>query len=268
MPELPEIEALIRRIRSELTDTRIRGVQVTRPRSVAPQSPAAMEATIGKKIASLERLGKNLLLHLAPAKEVLAIRIHLGMTGDLFVQQAPSELPKGTRVVFELTGKRLFVFEDVRGLGRVNALDQAGLTKLRKRIGVDPLSRAFIFELLATAAGRSRKPAKLFLMGQDRIAGIGNMYTAEALWRARIDPRKPINSVSKQKLKALHEAIPAVLREALKGALRTYEKPGSHDSMNFAVYGRKGERCPRCGAAIQRIEQAGRSTYYCPRCQQ
>jgi formamidopyrimidine-DNA glycosylase len=273
VPELPEVETVVRKVRPELRDARILDVQVLRELSLKPQALADLAPAVGRTIASVDRRGKNILLHLKPSKAnpdqqpLVAIRIHLGMTGELLVKPVGTEPTRSTRVLFKLNGKRLLIFDDMRLLGRVHALTAAKLEELSKKVGIEPLSRKFTPEVFLDAARSSRSPAKLFLLGQDRIAGIGNMYAAESLWRARIDPRKPMNSVSRAKLLALHDAIPAVLQEALKGALKTYEKPGSYDTMDFAVYGRKGEPCKRCGRSIARIEQSGRSTYFCPKCQ-
>ena len=104
-------------------------------------------------------------------------------------------------------------------------------------------------------------------MDQQHIAGIGNMYAAEALFRARVNPKQPIQAVTKRKIEALHKAIIDVLRQAMKDAVRSYSKPGSYQQMEFAVYGRKGEPCHVCKKTIARIVQGGRSTYYCPGCQ-
>jgi formamidopyrimidine-DNA glycosylase len=273
VPELPEVETVVRKVRPELTGARILDIQVFRELSLKPQATADLAPVIGRRVAYIDRRGKNILIYLQPAKakpdqpSVVAIRIHLGMTGELLVKPATFEATRSTRVLFKLNGKRLLVFEDMRLLGRVHALTPQQLEDLRKKVGIEPLSGEFTPQVFLDAALSSRSPAKLFLLGQDRIAGVGNMYAAESLWRARIDPRKPMNSVPRAKLLALHEAIPAVLREALKGALKTYEKPGFYDTMDFAVYGRKGEPCQRCSRPIERIEQSGRSTYFCPKCQ-
>jgi formamidopyrimidine-DNA glycosylase len=137
-------------------------------------------------------------------------------------------------------------------------------------IGVEPLSEQFTPAWLLAAASRTRKPAKIFLMDQQHIAGLGNIYAAEALFRAGIDPRKPAASIRKAKIEALHQAIVDVLTEGVQSAVKAYSRPGVfNEAEEFPcdVYDREGEPCNRCGRKIQRIPQGGRSTYFCARCQ-
>ena len=147
-----------------------------------------------------------------------------------------------------------------------------GLHQLR--ITIDPaqqkthlIARQFTVDYLVRAAKQSKKPAKIFLMDQRYIAGLGNIYAAEALFVARINPKKAMNRVPGEKLRTLHGAIIEVLKKAVRVTTKSYKKPGYFEEADFWVYGRKGEPCKRCGTKIKRIEQAGRSTYYCPKCQ-
>ncbi|MEP6535709.1 MAG: DNA-formamidopyrimidine glycosylase, partial [Bryobacteraceae bacterium] len=263
MPELPEVEAVCRKLRREAIGATIAEAVVLRPGTVKPQEPAVFDRAVGKSVISVERRGKNILVHLSGE---LVLHVHLRMTGNLFVVPDARFHSARVRVYFRFRDGRGLLFEDTRALGRVNLHEESQLDGLMEDVGIEPLSRAFTPALLVAMAKATRKPAKLFLMDQSHIAGVGNMYAAEALFRARINPKQPINTVRKSKIEGLHQAIVDVLREAMKDAVRSYSKPGSYQEMDFAVYGRKGEPCNVCGRKIARIVQGGRSTYYCPRC--
>jgi formamidopyrimidine-DNA glycosylase len=265
MPELPEVEAVCRKLRKEAAGTVIAEAKVMKPRSSRGQHTAELDLAAGRKIVTIERRGKNIVVHLSGG---YALRVHLMMTGNLFVIPDARLHSARVRVHFRLQDGRGLVFEDARILGNVSLYTEDALEKALAKIGIEPLSKAFTVEKLVEMAKRSRLPAKLYLMDQHRIAGIGNMYAAEALFRARINPKQPMNAVKPAKLKALHQAIIDVLKEAIKAAVRSYSKPGSYgEDMDFNVYGRKGKPCHACGKPIARIEQGGRSTYYCPHCQ-
>jgi len=198
------------------------------------------------------------------------MRVHLGMTGNLHVIPDHRLRPAASSAWFALADGRGLIFEDTRGLGWLAVHDEAELRKKLAGLGAEPLSRAFTVEALMQSAAKLRQPAKLFLMDQRRIAGLGNIYAAEALFAARIDPRKPIGSVSRVRLQSLRAAIVGILREAIRSARRGYSRPGGYrEPENFtpAVYGREGEPCGACGRAIRRFAQGGRSTYFCPKCQ-
>jgi formamidopyrimidine-DNA glycosylase len=193
--------------------------------------------------------------------------VHLKMTGNLLVIPDYRLHTHTVRAVFELADGRGLVLDDGRLLGHVHLYTEAELASRLADIGVDPLSRAFTPELLIDAAVRSAKPAKVFLMDQKPVSGLGNIYAAEALFRARIHPAKRVNTLRRPKLIALHKGIQDTLRAALPEAIKSYRKPDQHEGMTYFVYDREGQPCRVCGKAIQRFEQAGRSTYYCPRCQ-
>jgi formamidopyrimidine-DNA glycosylase len=159
------------------------------------------------------------------------------------------------------------VLDDPRLLGTFHLLTEAEVESKLADIGVDPLGRRFTPEFFVEAARRSRRPAKLFLMDQSPVSGLGNIYAAESLFRGRVAPTRPIGSIREPRLRALHAAIREVLREAVPAAIRSYKHPGLHEGMKYRVYDREGQPCLVCGRKIKRIEQGGRSTYYCPNCQ-
>ena len=266
MPELPEVEAVCRNLRKHAVGATISSIHIERPRITGGQDvPAATDDS--PSISRVERRGKNILIHLSTGR---TLRIHLRMTGNLYVIPDYRLRPASTSAWFEFTDGRALVFQDTRGLGTLTLHTATEIEKLLTKVGAEPLSRQFTADALIQSAKRLRQPAKLYLMDQRRVAGLGNIYAAEALFAARINPRKPIGDVSRLKLKALHTAILAILRDAVKSAVRAYSAPGAFreaESFSTAVYGRAGERCHVCNTTIGRITQGGRSTYYCPYCQ-
>jgi formamidopyrimidine-DNA glycosylase len=176
----------------------------------------------------------------------------------------------GTSAWFAFDDGRGLIFRDTRGLGSLRVLDEAQLRKLLAQIGPEPLSAAFTNEAFLGSASGSRQPIKLFLMDQRRVAGLGNIYAAEALFQAGIDPRAPAGSLKARRMGPLRAAIVAGLRDAVRSACKAYSRPGGFqeaEDFPLAVYGREHESCGRCGGVIRRITQGGRSTYFCPKCQ-
>jgi formamidopyrimidine-DNA glycosylase len=269
MPELPEVEAVCRKLRegglegSEILAAKVSRVQVTRP-----QKPRTVETKLaGRVIEKVERRAKNILLHLSGG---LSVRVHLRMTGNLYLIPDVRFRPAHTRMHFELAGGRGLIFEDSRLLGKVHLHPARELAKLLGDLGPEPLSDSFSAEWLCVEAAKSRQPAKLFLMDQTRIAGLGNIYAAEALFRARIHPEARMNTLTPRRVRQLHQQIVAVLRDALQSAVKAYSGPGEFgeaEDFPVAVYDREDLPCDRCGRRIRRIPQGGRSTYFCPGCQ-
>jgi len=198
------------------------------------------------------------------------------MTGHLFVAPAgvrgefSTNNSRPVRAAFTLDNGVRLVLEDPRGLGIMRLLPRAQALEQMQELGLEPLSPAFTPAALFRMTRGRRTPLKQFLLDQRRIAGLGNIYAAEALWRARLGPRKPAGRLTRPEAARLHRAIVDVLRDALAGARSGYRRP-SHirpeEEFQPAVYGREGERCPRCARPIRRIVQSARSTFFCPRCQ-
>jgi formamidopyrimidine-DNA glycosylase len=260
MPELPEVEAVCQRLRREAE-----GCVITRARLLRP-SIAKGEVELASRKARLERVerrGKNIFLHLSGSA---VLHIHLRMTGNLYVIADHRFLVNSIRAVWELEDGRGIVFEDPRALGRIALIGPEELPVL----GWEPLDPAFTADALAGLAKGSKRPAKLFLLDQTKVAGLGNIYAAEALFRAGIDPRRPMGSLRRPRLARLHEAIVTVMSGAVASVYELYSKPGNlieAEQQTLMVYGREGEACRVCGKAVLRLAQGGRSTYYCGRCQ-
>lgn len=282
MPELPEVEVLVRKLAPLLKNQTVRAVRVLRPKLLAPTSARRLaQALNGARFRDLSRRGKYLLFTFQSPAEPTPLRVlgHLGMTGRMYVQPQDTPLPKHAGVVLEL-GHENFVFEDPRGFGRFT-LDAAAIEKL----GPEALGDEFSVDYFAQALKRSAQPVKVKLLDQSLVAGVGNIYASEALFRAGISPRLPACRLKAKQVEQLRKAIRAVLAEAIewgstvqlyyRGGTRTErlfyyagaDASGEFSTQRLRVYDRAGQPCPRCAAAIQRLVQAGRSTYYCPKCQ-
>ena len=268
MPELPEVEAVTRRLRRMALGARIVGAGVYRKGSTAPQDPGRLKRGVkGRVIESIERRGKNIVLGLDGGS---AVRIHLRMTGNLTVIPDCRLRPALARVWFELEDGRALILYDPRALGRVTLHNQEELEELFGELGPEPFSREFTVEYFVERARRSPKPVKLLLMEQKVVVGLGNIYAAEVLFQTGIHPARPARRIGVERLAALHGAIVEAMGLAINSAVIAYEQPGGFaegEGFPVAVYGREGEDCMRCGATVRRMKQGGRSTYFCPGCQ-
>jgi formamidopyrimidine-DNA glycosylase len=263
MPELPEVEFARRRLSSWLQDRTIIRARVPRSRVIGKQSPAKVASFLaGRTVEGVSRKGKSLLVRLSDEG---ALHLHLGMTGDFSL--APSSA-RHVRLALELSDGETMLFDDPRMFGRVAVGPWREMgKKYFDALGPDPMERAFTAAKLAEILSRSRRPIKLLLMDQTRIAGVGNIYASEALWLAKIDPMSPSKAIDAPHLKALHAAIRKTMSDSI-ARLEQGEKYLSQGGENhFRIYGREGEACPRCRKKILRYDQAGRSTYWCRACQ-
>jgi len=281
MPELPEVEVLARHLRPLLRGKTIRGVNVRREKVLQPTALKKFRQVLrGATFAGLSRRGKYLLFQLTAksGRRPLTLLGHLGMTGRIFLARKDEPLPKHAAVVLDLGGEN-FIYEDTRYFGRLT-LDLSPIEKL----GPEPLAENFQPESFARELKRSRQPVKVKLLDQSLVAGIGNIYASEALFRARISPKLAANKLTFAQIKKLHAAIRAVLAEAVDGGSTVPlnfgggqsdghfyfgRAPGTPDfyEERLRVYDRAGKPCVACGSPIKRIVQAARSTFFCPRCQ-
>lgn len=268
MPELPEVEAVTRRVQRLAAGARIVSVGLYRTGVTAPQSPGKVKrGARGRRIEETVRRGKNVLVHLEGG---LVLRVHLRMTGNLTVIPDRSLRPVTARAWFDFDDGRALILDDPRALGRVTVHRRSELPAMLGDLGPEPFSPEFTPDALARAARRSRKPIKLLLMDQQAVVGLGNVYAAEVLFQTGIHPGRKSCRISLEKLHSLHGAIVDTLALAIDSAVKAYELPGgfSEDEIfPVAVYGREGESCLRCRGVVRRMKQGGRSTYYCPGCQ-
>jgi formamidopyrimidine-DNA glycosylase len=273
VPELPEVETVRRRIAPVVEGATIAAAEILDARLTRPVDPGLVaDALVGERIATVERRGKYLLWRLESGRTLV---VHLRMTGSL--RHAPGgDLPDDAyrRATIELDTGSFLGYRDVRRFGTWELLDEGHLRPyLAARLGPEPLAPSFTAQRLGRILERRRAPIKAVLLDQRRIAGIGNIYADEALWRARIHPRRPAGELDVGEVARLHRAVRGALRRGIElqgSTLRDYVTPdgdGGGMQHEFHVYGRLGEPCDRCGRPIERIVVGGRGTWLCPRCQ-
>jgi formamidopyrimidine-DNA glycosylase len=270
MPELPEVETIRRQLEPEVVGRRIESLEVLDPRWTEPVPPTDVErAVAGRRIEQLGRRGKWLLMGLDRGVWLV---MHLRMTGNLVLSDADED--RFLRVRIALDDGRRLLFTDARRFGTGLVVPDADLEDyLRPRVGIEPLSEAFTPDAIGELAAGRTAPLKSFLMMQSGIAGIGNIYADEALHRARLHPLSPAGSMRREHWEDLQEGIVETLEAGLSNggaSIDDYrDARGEEGTMQdeFLVYGREGEPCPRCGAAIRRIVISGRSSFFCADCQ-
>jgi formamidopyrimidine-DNA glycosylase len=281
MPELPEVEILVRHLAPLLRSRKIHEVQVRRAKVLAPTKPELFKRMLqGAAFERVTRRGKYLLFTLrSSAGKPFTLVGHLGMTGRMYLLPSKALPPKHAAVILNL-GRHDFIFEDTRYFGRFT-LDTRSLASL----GPEPLDDRFTPKILEVALRRSAQPIKNKLLDQSVVAGVGNIYASEALFRARVSPRIAARRLTRSQLHRLWQAIRETLIEAIDcGSTVPLDYPGAGKRDGFFYYGRPaqepdfyeerlrvydraGRPCPNCGSHIRRLVQAGRSTYYCPKCQ-
>jgi formamidopyrimidine-DNA glycosylase len=289
MPELPEVETVCRQLEPELEGRRIERLEVLDARWCRPLSPAELEAAVsGRTIEGLGRRGKYLLLGLEGAQTLV---MHLRMTGNLILVEPggeaidPSEgrrLYEGERSTeerhlrarFALDDGREVWFTDPRRFGEALLLDDGALdAHFSPRLGIEPLSDEFTAAALGGIAAGRTVPLKSFLLDQKGVAGVGNIYADEALFRARLHPLSPAGSMKPAHHEALRDAVVAALEAGIDDGGASIDDfrdgRGERGTMQdeFLVHTREGEPCPRCDGTVERIVVSGRSTYFCASCQ-
>ena len=288
MPELPEVETVRMGLAPALEGRKFTKVETRRGGLRLPFPKDFAKRLTGRRVLRLRRRAKYLLAALDGGETLV---VHLGMSGRMAVyaggrerklgqyvyEAAPPGAGSGKHdhVVMETDAPARIVFTDHRRFGLMTLVETAGLDgdKLFKDLGIEPLSGEFDAAWLARALKGKKTPIKSALLDQRVIAGLGNIYACEALFRAHISPKRPASKVRPESVALLAGAIKAVLKEAIKAggsSLRDYRKADGDlggFQHRFAVYGREGEPCPGCGGTVKRIVQAGRSTFHCPKCQ-
>jgi formamidopyrimidine-DNA glycosylase len=276
MPELPEVETVARTL-----DQLLRGKTIVRAQLIrallAPQNPSRQFARLLKnaRIESVDRRGKHILFMLDNGRVLI---VHLRMSGRFVLLLSRAPLPKFSHAIFHLDDGRRLVFADQRHFGfmKVVSLDQLFDAKELSKLAPEPFGEEFSVDYLYSILRRSRRAIKETLLDQTKITGLGNIYAAEALFQAKIHPSKISATLSRKRVPLLHKAIRDVLREAI-ARISTLEIDmenidGSYfndsNDERWRVYDREGELCVDCGTVIRRIKHAGRSTFFCPRCQQ
>ena len=271
MPELPEVETIRRQLAPRVEARTLVGVRVLDERWARPLAPRAMERALkGRRVESLGRRGKYLVWELSGERFLLQ---HLRMTGNLLYD--PAERPVHTRVELELDDGHELLYADARRFGTGQLADgRDGLEVfLGSRLGLEPFDADFGAEHLRALARGSRAPVKSFLLNQKRIAGVGNIYADEALFRARVHPLRPAGRLTRAQWEALAPAIVETLAAGIDANGATIDDfrhlDGAEGSFQdeFLVHLHEGDPCPRCGAPVRKLVAAGRGTYVCERCQ-
>jgi len=270
MPELPEVETVARELRRVLPGMRVRSVSCHYPGVVSTGARALSQALRGRTFTTVGRHGKYLFLGLSDGREVA---LHLRMTGQLLLLPRGQALDRHCHLEILLAGaERKLVYRDVRKFGRFELLPGSRTDFIRdRRLGPDALNVGS--DSLYERLHRTGRGLKAALLDQRLLAGLGNIYTDEVLFRERLSPLRRSDSLSRQQVRSLAKSIRTVLRAALRRrgtSISDYVDPGGRrGGFQFVlkVYGRQGEACPRCGGAIVRTLVAGRGTWTCPRCQ-
>ncbi|MFN4164897.1 MAG: bifunctional DNA-formamidopyrimidine glycosylase/DNA-(apurinic or apyrimidinic site) lyase [Ferrovibrio sp.] len=273
MPELPEVETTRRGLALKLEGRRIARIEARRPDLRFPLPKNFAKSIQGRRVEALERRAKYILIRLEGG---LVWIIHLGMSGRMVLRAGwPNDIGPHDHVIFATDEGWAATFNDARRFGMMDLVpaDKLAGHRLLAGLGPEPLDDAFTPAVLAAALKGKKTPMKAALLDQTVVAGLGNIYVCEALFRAGIDPKRLAGSVKPDKLAKLVPAIKAVLREAIKAggsSLRDYVQSDGelgYFQTRFRVYDHEGDPCQACAAPIKRIVQSGRSTFYCGRCQ-
>lgn len=260
MPELPEVERAAALARAVAVGRTITSVTVRHPAQRRGLPAREARSLAGDRVLAVVRRGKSQRFVLASGR---VLQVHFRMTGDWTIHDS-APLPRAVRAVIAFDDGGRLALHDPRALSVISlcaeGTDDAGL-------GPEATDPAVTARYLAGALASRRIPIKVALLDQSIVAGVGNIYAAEALWRARIDPRKPANRLTLARLGVLARAIRSTMQAALRRQQRYYGSGDGTAPDRFAVYDREGEPCRRCGVRIRRITQAARSTYFCPSCQ-
>ena len=271
MPELPEVETIVRELRPALEGKSIEEVRVFRANALGTSDPGLFRgALLGRCIEEVTRRGKYLIFRLQPERYLIA---HLRMTGKFILSKPLARPMPHHRLWFTLSDGSLLIFEDMRCFGTLAVAEGLPEVAALAKLGMEPLSRRFTAKWLRSALEQSKAPLKHWLMDQSKIAGLGNIYAAEILHKAALSPMRPACRVAAGEAEDLHGAVRSVLRLAIRkngttisDYRRVDEKTGEFQNA-LKVYGKERAPCPRCRTPIAKIRQQQRSTFYCPSCQ-
>jgi formamidopyrimidine-DNA glycosylase len=272
MPELPEVETVVRGLRARLPGRRI--VEVRFGKTDFVVEPTAIRAgLVGRTISDVRRFGKFLLVECqVPASDVPdALLIHLGMTGQLTLSRVSAPVAPHTHVFFALDDGEELRYTDIRRFGRMQFLSNGERDRVLGKLGVDPLEASE--EEFRARLGLRHARVKSLLLDQHVLRGVGNIYADESLWRARVHPMRTGDSLGPAEMRRIYRALQTTLREAIRlrgSSVSDYvdvEGARGEFQLRHCVYQREGKKCFRCSAAIRRAIVAGRSSHFCPRCQ-
>ena len=271
MPELPEVETIKRGLEEKLSGAKIKEVIINLSKPIKMPSPVEFKKRLtGRKIQTVRRRGKYIILEIEGGDYLL---IHLKLTGQLIVEKSGESLERHAHIIFCLSSGKDLRFIDLRRFGTMNLVDRPDKLKAYNELGAEPLDSFFTVEKLKWIIDKRRTKIKQLLMDQKRIAGIGNIYAAEALFRAGINPLRAAGTLKDSEIKKLHRQIQTVLKEAIKhkgssvdNYLTADGEEGDYEE-KLLIYGRDKKICPVCQTKLKSIKLGGRGTNYCPKCQ-
>lgn len=270
MPELPEVETIRRDLERLIVGRKVLNIETNSPKQVQPSFEAVKKAIVGATIKKVQRRAKVLQIFFSNG---VIIIIHLKLTGRLLVRNQGAKPDDWQRITISLEGGKELRFADLRKFGWLRLLkDEKELKKILSEFGPEPFGDLTL-PVFQKILGSTSRPVKIVLMDQQRISGVGNIYATEALFLAKINPRRPANKISKKETENLYQALEKVLKAGIKyrGASDQYYldalgQKGSYQE-HFLIYGRQGKKCFHCPEIIKRISLSGRGTFYCPQCQ-
>ncbi|HZE86913.1 MAG TPA: bifunctional DNA-formamidopyrimidine glycosylase/DNA-(apurinic or apyrimidinic site) lyase [Methylomirabilota bacterium] len=267
MPELPEVETIRLGLQKYFVGHTIKQVELRLPK----QFHGDPNVVIGGKVEKVRRFGKGLVIDLDNG---YSLAIHVKMTGQLIFSKLPVVIGKHTHIIFYLDNNEALLYNDMRQFGWIHVVKAAAVPEMPffKSLGKEPL-KDLTYKIFVGLLKTSKKQIKVFLMDQTKIAGIGNIYANDALYRARIDPRRSASSLSQQEGERLFSAIEAVLKKGIAAGgasewhyVDVLGGKGKYQNF-FLVYQKDGKPCQRCGTIIEKIILGGRGTFFCPNCQ-
>lgn len=286
MPELPEVETVRLQLRHKVTGKKINGVEVFHQKTVNYDEQIE-DALLGKVIADIDRIGKLMIFRFKDEDDLFLLA-HLKMTGQFFfvdkqgaiaggghsMTEADTDLPtKHTRVAFYFDDNSALYFNDMRLFGYTKLADKNETDRARAKFGPEPIAEDFNCEWFTERLRKRNTPVKAALLDQSFVAGLGNIYVDEALWRAKIRPTRKANRVTKKEALELCKTSGDVMKESIAVGGTTFQHFVDTGGQNgnftdyLKVFGQQGTACPRCGKTIKKIRCAGRGTHYCPGCQ-
>jgi len=275
MPELPEVETIVRQLREKIVGQKIERVDILRNSQWKRNNPVTMPLILsGERIAAIDRRAKFIPIEFESGNQLV---LHLRMTGKLIWSPGKALVDKFTRTIITFESGASLQFNDTRALGTLAFYPVNERNQWQGHLGIEPLSELWTIQRLHDMCSRTVLQMKDFLLDQSRIVGIGNIYANEILFRAKIHPERRANTLSEQEIAALFRIIPHVLELAIAkmgtslgdGVFNyrsVYNIEGEFQNI-LAVYDREGEPCPVCHSPVQRIKQKGRSSYFCAQCQ-
>lgn len=275
MPELPEVHVVASHLEKLISGRRIISAELLRPRLAPDTTPDEFPLILnGSRVKGIARRGKHILINLDNRQTLM---VHLGMTGRFMILGNGTEDPRFTHAAFVLDNASRLIFCDQRHFGRMKIIENSRIDAIRElaKLAPEPFSDEFSIGHLRRKLAASGKPLKQFLLDQTKVCGLGNIYASEAMFLAKLDPRRAARRVPKRQIAELHTAILRVLSESISIGGSVPVDPeniggnfyGSTSEAAWRVYGREGEKCVVCDNPILRIKQAGRSTFFCENCQ-